>query len=317
MSYIKQLVLNNESYSQSLMLSVRDGLNRGDFKPLMSHLPQALAQVFVADPERIGEFVKQLQQLALYPRSFWGGVLHGIMSEIIKSTPMGDVAFFNSENFPWVEAAESHYLTVIKEIAPALQMSANIPAFQEIQEEQQVLTNDDKWKVIVLQGYGEKAQQNIDLFPETMALLNNIPGWTTAMYSILAPGKRIPPHEGPYNGVLRYHMGIKVPDNCGICVKNEERKWEAGKSLIFDDSFTHYAWNESDTTRVVLFVDFLRPLPFPLNVLNEWLVVDLFKETDFVKKAVKNYGKYQQFQKEFGAYVDQAVADTNASQGRK
>ena len=32
------------------------------------------------------------------------------------------------------------------------------------------------------------------------------------MFSILAPGKHIPPHDGPYKGVLRYHLGLVVPD---------------------------------------------------------------------------------------------------------
>jgi len=51
--------------------------------------------------------------------------------------------------------------------------------------------------------------------------------------------------------------------------------WEEGKSLIFDDTFEHEAWNHSNGIRVVLFVDFARPLPQPLAALNHamiWLV---------------------------------------------
>ena len=35
------------------------------------------------------------------------------------------------------------------------------------------------------------------------------------MFSILAPGKRIPPHDGPYKGVLRYHLGLDGPGRTG------------------------------------------------------------------------------------------------------
>ena len=41
------------------------------------------------------------------------------------------------------------------------------------------------------------------------------------------------------------------------------RHWEEGKSMIFDDTFNHEVWNDTDETRVVLFVDVLRPLPSP------------------------------------------------------
>ena len=33
--------------------------------------------------------------------------------------------------------------------------------------------------------------------------------------------------------------------------------------MIFDDTFNHEVWNDTDETRVVLFVDVLRPLPSP------------------------------------------------------
>ncbi|MGH9785165.1 MAG: aspartyl/asparaginyl beta-hydroxylase domain-containing protein, partial [Terriglobia bacterium] len=60
--------------------------------------------------------------------------------------------------------------------------------------------------------------------------------------------------------------------DCRIRVGSEVRTWEEGKSLIFDDSHPHEAWNDSNFYRVVLLVDFLRPLPVPLSLLNSWMV---------------------------------------------
>ena len=53
------------------------------------------------------------------------------------------------------------------------------------------------------------------------------------MFSILAPGKRIPPHDGPYKGVLRYHLGLIVPDapveQVGIRVGDQIRRLGRGR----------------------------------------------------------------------------------------
>ena len=37
---------------------------------------------------------------------------------------------------------------------------------------------------------------------------------------------------------------------------------------MFDDHFEHEAWNGTEGTRVVLFVDFAKPLRFPASVVN-------------------------------------------------
>ena len=42
--------------------------------------------------------------------------------------------------------------------------------------------------------------------------------------------------------------------------------------MIFDDTFNHEVWNDTDETRVVLFVDVMRPLPFPESAINEGIV---------------------------------------------
>ena len=102
-----------------------------------------------------------------------------------------------------------------------------------------------------------------------------MPGLRTAFFSILAHGKHIPPHRGAYNGVLRLHLGLKVPHSvsaCRIRIANEVHHWHEGEVLVFDDSFQHEAWNDSNESRVVLFVDFARPLRHPWHWLNERLL---------------------------------------------
>lgn len=125
------------------------------------------------------------------------------------------------------------------------------------------ISNDDRWKTFFFRIYGYEVEANSRRCPRTRELLRCIPGMTTAMFSILAPSKQVPAHVGPFKGVLRYHLGLQVPatdDRCGIRVGDTVRHWEEGKSLVFDDTFVHEAWNHTDQDRVILFVDFLRPL---------------------------------------------------------
>jgi beta-hydroxylase len=110
------------------------------------------------------------------------------------------------------------------------------------------------------------------------------------MISILSPGKHILDHRGPYKGVLRYHLGLIVPQDaeaCRIRVGEDVRHWQEGKSMIFDDTFNHEVWNDTDETRVVLFVDVLRPLPFPESWVNR-AIVKAIGFSPFVLDAKRN-----------------------------
>ena len=56
-----------------------------------------------------------------------------------------------------------------------------------------------------------RASRTARAAPRPPRLVESIPGMETAMFSILSPGKHIPPHTGPYKGVLRYHLGLLDP----------------------------------------------------------------------------------------------------------
>ena len=45
--------------------------------------------------------------------------------------------------------------------------------------------------------------------------------------------------------------------------------WEEGKCVIFDDTHKHEVWNETNGIRVVLLLDFCRPLPGWLTLVNK------------------------------------------------
>lgn len=214
---------------------------------------------------------------------------------LIRLTPRGRQTFADPSEHAWTRALEAGAPQIRAELEVVLAGWERIPAFQEIQPEQALLTQDARWKTYVFYAYGAWVDANRTECPATTALLDEVPGLRAAMFSILAPGKQIPPHRGPYAGVLRYHLGLRVPDpaRCGIRVGRDVAHWHEGQSLLFDDSHDHEAWNDSDDVRVVLFLDVVRPLPGPLAWLNERLLGAL-AQSPFVKGGQENLRRWYQ-----------------------
>jgi aspartyl/asparaginyl beta-hydroxylase (cupin superfamily) len=194
--------------------------------------------------------------------------VEGMMTHLTRD---GKNTFFDTSSLPWCAAIEAEWKTIRKEMEPLLEHRDQIPNFQEISSKQDNLTKGDQWKLFVLYWFGLKAEENCAKCPETTRLLQRIPGMKSAMFSILAPRKYIPPHRGMYKGVLRYHLGLIVPGqvgNCRIRVGQDIRPWEEGKGLLFDDTNEHEVWNDTDSYRVILLLDIVRPLFFPLSLIN-------------------------------------------------
>jgi len=188
----------------------------------------------------------------------------------------GDRTFFEPEEFPWTAQIEANSGSIRKELDALMKRKADIPNFQDVSKAQSALTEGDQWKTFFLSTFnGKRIEENCAQCPETARVLQKIPGIRQSMFSILAPRKHIPPHRGPYKGLLRYHLGLMIPgpaEGCRIRVGNDVRSWKEGKSMIFDDSNEHEVWNDTDSYRVVLFVDFVRPTIFPFSVINRLIV---------------------------------------------
>lgn len=207
---------------------------------------------------------------------------------------VGNPHFLNPQQFDWVKELESDWLKIRQELDRILLIVDELPNFQDISPEQQDITQDNRWKSFFLYGYGFKIDKNCQRCPETTKLIEKIPGMKTAFFSILLPHKEIPEHQGYYKGIIRYHLGLVIPKlykQCGIQIGNEVAHWEEGKSLLFDDTFTHQAWNKTDEMRVVLFIDVIRPLPFPLSFINK-VVFNSISTSPFVEVARKNQAKW-------------------------
>jgi beta-hydroxylase len=215
----------------------------------------------------------------------------------LKYSKVGNPPVYDSVTFPWVAEVEREWRLIRAELDRVLERQAELPSFQTIATDVKTITRDDHWKTFFLVGFGVKSERNVARCPETWRIVQKIPGLKTAMFSIFEPGKHLPPHRGPYNGVLRLHLALKVPphgpDELAIRVRDRVCHWEEGKALVFDDAYEHEAWNHSDRTRVVLFVDFVKPTRFPANIVN-WALMNLAVFTPFIREGLDNHKAWEQ-----------------------
>ena len=250
--------------------------------------PSAPAQSFATDgiapmerPSRIAQFFMAMVS--------WVERLN------LKYSRVGNPPVYDNATFPWIAAIEREWATIRSELDRVLIRQSDLPSFQHISSDVKTITNDTGWKTFILTGYGLKSGRNIAQCPQTWRIVRKIPGLKTAMFSIFEPGKHLPPHRGPYNGVLRLHLGLRVPeprDRLAIRVESTVCHWQEGQALVFDDAYEHEAWNHTDETRVILFVDFVKPLRFPANVVN-WLLLNLAVFTPFIQEGVGNHKEWE------------------------
>lgn len=219
---------------------------------------------------------------------------------VARSSLIGDSIFFQPEQFSWVPELEANWQVIRQELDEVLKRKEDLPNYQDISRRQTRISNDHRWKTYFFYAYGLRAEKNCQRCPETTKLIEKVPGLRAAFFSILAPQKHIPEHRGKYKGVIRYHLGLIVPEprsQCRIRIEDQVAYWEEGKSLIFDDTFRHEVWNDTDGYRVVLFMDVSRPLKFPVSILN-WLISRAIAISPIVRDAKVNH---EQWEKQFEA----------------
>ncbi len=146
------------------------------------------------------------------------------------------------------------------EMVPYIQYPEHVPLAQWKE-----LNNSREWTAIHLLQNGERVKANARHCPRTLDAISKLDqpqirnASPNAMFSLLAPRTRIPPHHGVANTRLVCHLPLIVPPNCGFRVGATTRVWRVGESFAFDDTIEHEAWNDSDELRVVLIIDLWQP----------------------------------------------------------
>jgi aspartate beta-hydroxylase len=189
------------------------------------------------------------------------------------------IEFFERDDFPWLGAIEAATDDIRAELANVLQDAPEtLQPYITTKQTPGVtpqkdagggvwreLNDSPRWSTYFFWQEGRPYPENIERCPKTVAALSAWPRCDlprtapTAMFSLLAPKTRIPPHTGVTNARLVVHIPLIVPPECGFRVGAEIRPWELGKALIFDDTIEHEAWNNSDQLRAVLIIDIWNP----------------------------------------------------------
>lgn len=183
-------------------------------------------------------------------------------------------ATFHSEMaFPNLAPLKERWREIREEAMALITNIEELPKFDDISPRQKRIS-DIKWRTFFFKIYGLEVCGCSELCPITTRLLREVSGVETAMFSILMPGKHIPPHRGIDASVLRYHLGLVTPsvaDGCFIRVGKDTRSWHDGTVLIFDDTHEHEVRNDTTEMRIVLFIDVLRPMSRLLAAYNKIL----------------------------------------------
>lgn len=138
------------------------------------------------------------------------------------------------------------------------------------------------WSKFYLRWYGYTHDSARRLCPETAKLLEKIPAVNGAMFSLLPVGSKLTRHADPIACSLRYHLGISTPndDRCYINIDGTNYSWRDGEALLFDETYLHFAFNNSDRYRLILMCDVERPTNLIGTLINlvykqlmKWTVV--------------------------------------------
>ena len=185
---------------------------------------------------------------------------------------LASLEFHDRAGFPWLDALEAaadeiraEFLAIACDpaaIEPYIAETNPAPHWRE-------LNHSRRWGVVYLWKAGAPIEANLARCPKTVAALADWPRCEllrtgpTAVFSILQPKTRIPPHVGVNNARLIVHLPLVVPGGCGFRVGGQTRPWAPGRAFVFDDTIEHEAWNDSDEPRAVLILDTWHPQVTP------------------------------------------------------
>lgn len=176
------------------------------------------------------------------------------------------VEFPEREGFPWLDAFEAATAEIRAEAEAVFREGADFNPYISKPtgaplDQWRDLNDSKRWSSYFLLKNGTRIEEHLARCPKTAALLAQAPlcdvpeHAPTAFFSVLAPKTRIPPHTGVTNTRFIVHLPLVVPPGCSFRVGADRREWKAGKAWVFDDTFEHEAWNDSDEPRIILIFD--------------------------------------------------------------
>lgn len=214
---------------------------------------------------------------------------------VARNSDVSNDPVLDPSAFGYTADLERHWETIRDEALAISVQPDRVPALDEISPDHQGIAPAGMWRSFFLFGYGYPVEDNLARCPKTAEIVSRIPGLNSAFFSILKAGTHIPDHRGVTKGLITCHLGLSVPEegDCRMRVHDQIVRWENGKTLVFDDTYRHEVWNDTESTRVILLVQTKRPTRFPGNMIGG-LFLWAVKHTPFVKEARANIAKWDE-----------------------
>ncbi|HEX6375693.1 MAG TPA: aspartyl/asparaginyl beta-hydroxylase domain-containing protein [Allosphingosinicella sp.] len=220
---------------------------------------------------------------------------HRIGAVIARSSKVGDTPVFSTKLFPWIAPLEARWPEIRAEVDGLLAHEEGIPPLAAISPDHRRIAPPGKWRSFFLWGYGYRNPDNCRRCPKTAAAVGAIPGLNSAFFSILAPGAHIPRHRGVTKAILTAHLGLIVPrrrETCRMQVHEQMLCWDEGRILVFDDTYYHEVWNDTDEHRVILLVQFRRPAGLLGRLVGSLFLAGV-RHSRFVQDARSSLGDWE------------------------
>ncbi len=139
---------------------------------------------------------------------------------------------------------------------------------EEISENPEINSNH-AWKNFGLIHSKFTFTENVKKCPKTYKLLKKIKKYINISgFSLMKENCLLDKHtdeNGLKNNSLAYHLGLVIPSNnktCKLVIKSPDdnklyyMEEKSGDALIFDAMNEHYAYNQSNEDRIILYIDF-------------------------------------------------------------
>ena len=234
-------------------------------------------QGFVRDKKRLKRITNALNEV----------IARGEQSGLVPAVRGFDLGW--REHYPELGILEEQHHLIQAECERLLQARDQLPDVESLGGSYtKGGIHSARWKSFMFKS-GKFIPENCRWAPHSAELLRSIPNLYTAFFSILEPHQYITPHWGYWKGFVRFHLGVIIPndnrdqscwlrinsdtaDNAkhdtSLVTRGEKYYWKNGEGMLFDDTYLHDAMNESDQTRVVLWLDLARRMPAALHALN-------------------------------------------------
>ena len=213
---------------------------------------------------------------------------------LAKHSLVGTQPVLDKREFTWADTLEAAYPKINQELDRVLGNLDDVPAFHQLSPDQKRISKGENWKTFAFYIFGQRVAENCAQCPDTAAVLDDLPKLQNAFFSILAPRYHIPPHRGPTRAIIRCHLGLRVPaspEACWLRVDDTICHWQPGRALFFDDTYEHEVYNNSDEVRVVLFLDFNRPMDRTGTIFNN-LLLKALRASAYVKDPLANLARW-------------------------